>query len=90
VLNTTQDLEDAPIPGAIEPLQLDPTFILDANVSGHWGPEYKLQIRALLDKHKHLFRPGIGRFSDGVDMPIPFKDETHIDGLKQAPFPLSK
>ena len=44
----------------------------------------------VLERHQTLFRPGLGRFNDGIEMPIPFRDESDIAGLKQNPFNLSQ
>ena len=61
-----------------------------ADISDHWGPEYRQRIEKVIEKHQGLFRPGLGRFNDGIEMPIPFKDETDFAGLKQNPFNLSQ
>ena len=61
-----------------------------ADISEHWGPEYRERIEKVIERHQGLFRPGLGRFNDGIEMPIPFKDETDFSGLKQNPFNLSQ
>ena len=62
----------------------------EADISEHWGPEYRERVEKVLEKHRTLFRPGLGRFNDGIEMPIPFKDESDVAGLKQNPFNLSQ
>ena len=61
-----------------------------ADVSDHWGPEYRERIEKVIEKHQHLFRPGLGRFNDHIKMRIPFKDKSDFSGLKQNPFNLSQ
>lgn len=60
------------------------------DISDHWGPEYRERVEMVLEKHQNLFRPGLGRFNDGIEMPIRFKDESDVAGLKQNPFNLSQ
>lgn len=58
------------------------------NISPHWGDDYSQRVRSLLDNHSALFRPELG-LVEGATMPIPFKDESDISGLKQSPYPMS-
>jgi hypothetical protein len=55
-----------------------------------WGPRYFSQVHDILARHHTLFRDELGMFNDGVDMPIRFRDETDLKGLKQAPYRLSR
>lgn len=69
----------------------DPEVDLDeADVSEHWGPKYTELIRGILRKHQRLFRAQLGRFNDGVRMPIPFLPNATLDDLKQKAYPLSR
>lgn len=77
-----------PQPFAIGPEPEDEEAVAD--VSSHWGTEYRRQVQAILDRHAELFRPGLGCFEDDIRMPIPFVDEKDVAGLKQAPFGLSQ
>jgi hypothetical protein len=59
------------------------------DVSNHWGNDYTERIRKLVMTYSELFRPGLGMFTDGITMPIPFRDESDITNLKQSPYNLS-
>ena len=50
----------------------DPPDDLDtqADVSDHWGPEYKEQVMQIVREHAQLFRAELGKFNDGVEIPI--------------------
>ena len=61
-----------------------------ADVSTYWGPEFKNEIHKLLQRHTRLFGVELGMFNDGIDMPIPFKDEKDLSGLKQSAYNLTK
>jgi hypothetical protein len=41
-------------------------------------------------RHSRLFRSELGKFNDGVHMPIPFKDNVDLSDLRQPPFNLSR
>ena len=56
----------------------------------HWGPEVRQAVLDVLRKHQKLFRKGLGRFNDGIEMQIPFLDESDVKDLKQTPFNLSR
>ena len=66
------------------------TTVKEANISDHWGPKYQARLRGVVEAHRHLFRPDLRMFNDNVEMPIPFRDEKDLAGLKQAPFNLSR
>lgn len=83
-------LDNVDIPSAILEAELEPLLALEADVSGDFGPDYAFKIHQIIEKHRHLFRGELGRFNDGLEMAIPLKDETHVDGLKQAPYSLSR
>lgn len=84
------DQDELPLPGELPtPPELDPQLALEADVSSEWGPEIDFRIRAILHRHKHLFRHELGLFNDGIQMPIPFKNEADLSGLKQPPIRLS-
>ena len=70
--------------------QDEETKVQQADVSNCWGLDYEARLRRILEKHKELFRPELGMFNDEIEMPILFKDEMNINGLKQAPYNLSK
>ena len=63
---------------------------VEPNISDAFGPDIKAKIQGVLDKHANLFRPELGRFNDGINMPVPFKEGVEINDLRQAPFPQSK
>jgi hypothetical protein len=87
--NMEAHTENIPLTTAIDP----PTEIFsvdDADISLAWGSEFHTQIRQLLTKHATLFRPQLGMFNDGIQMPIQFTDESDLKGLKQAPYQLSR
>jgi hypothetical protein len=44
----------------------------------------------MLKAHAPLFRKGLGSFNDGIQMPIPFKDNADLSTLKQQPYSLSE
>ena len=60
-----------------------------ADISDHWGPEFRSRVQDILDRHGNLFRKELGKFKDGIEMPIPFVDESNVSGLKQSPYPLT-
>jgi len=60
-----------------------------ANVSDHWGKEYQQQVLEVLRRHSGLFRPGLGMFNNGITMPILFRNEEEVLGLKQSAYNLS-
>jgi hypothetical protein len=62
----------------------------NADVCSHWGEEFAAQMRAVIGKHEDLFKAELGLFNDEIDMPIPFRDETDVLGLKQNPYGLSR
>lgn len=37
-----------------------------ADISAYWGEEYQKQMRQLVNKHAHLFRPTLGSFNNGI------------------------
>ena len=61
-----------------------------ADVSDYWGAEFKDEIHELLRRRARLFRMELGMFNDSIDMPIPFKDEKDLSGLKQSAYNLTK
>ncbi|KAI1676403.1 RVT-1 multi-domain protein [Pyrenophora tritici-repentis] len=85
----TEDEEpDDPPAGApfiVEPPD-DDTDMHRADVSMEWGPDYEKQVRHVVYKHSKLFRKELGRFNDGIKMPIPFYDDYDLSKLKQAPY----
>lgn len=84
------DLDQLPLPGELPAQQaMDPQLALDADVSSEWGLEVELQIWAILHQHRYLFQEELGLFNNGIQMPIPFKDEADMSGLKQPPIHLS-
>jgi hypothetical protein len=54
----------------------------DTDVSTYWGYKFTERMRKVIAKHNNLFRTELGLFNDDVDMPIPFRDETDVLGLK--------
>lgn len=68
----------------------EPDFDVDqADIHDGWGPENVERIRNLILQHARLFSPRLGRFNDGVDMPIPFKPDANLDDLPQRPYNMS-
>ena len=59
-------------------------------ISDHWGLEYRERIEKVIGKYQSLFRPELGCFNGGTEMPIPFKDDTDFSALKQNPVNLSQ
>ena len=66
------------------------TKVQQADISNCWGPNYKACLCRILKKHKELFHPELRIFNNEIEIPILFKDEMNINGLKQAPYNLSK
>jgi hypothetical protein len=86
-----QDDEKTGFPYIVTPPpEEDKPFIDKAIISDHWGPEYKTSIMNVLLTHNALFSSKLGKFNDGIEMPIPFKDESDLSGLRQFPYNLSK
>ncbi|KAJ8127870.1 hypothetical protein O1611_g5767 [Lasiodiplodia mahajangana] len=71
----------------------DPEYKLNEekmNIPHDWGPEVLQQIKSIIHKYSRLFRPELGRFNDGVKMPINFKDGVSTDDLNQRPYIISR
>ncbi|TQW04488.1 retrotransposable element [Cordyceps javanica] len=69
----------------------DDTFELStADIATCWGEEYTQKLRELVSRHRELFRPGIGRFNDGIKMPITFREDADISDLSQRPYAISR
>ena len=66
-----------------------PLDISKANISEHLNEEQRQKIVNVIKENSSLFRPGLGQFNDGVEMPIPFKDDVDIKDLKQPPYNMS-
>jgi RNase H-like domain found in reverse transcriptase/Reverse transcriptase (RNA-dependent DNA polymerase)/Integrase zinc binding domain/Integrase core domain/Chromo (CHRromatin Organisation MOdifier) domain len=64
--------------------------VVQADISQHWGPEYADKMRKIVERHAYLFRPELGSFNDGIEMPIRFRDETDVLGLKSNSYGLSR
>lgn len=64
----------------------DDTQVEKADVSTKWGLDYKRRVRYVIQKHSRLFRKELGRFNDGIKMPILFGDGCDLSKLKQAPY----
>lgn len=47
-------------------------------------------MKRVVEKHAYLFRSELGSFNDGIQMPIKFKDEADVDGLKFNAYELSR
>ena len=87
--DTGDDLGGVPV--ITLPKDEDTTFnVSQADISDSWGTQTKQKVESILLKHKELFRQGLGQFSDGIDMPVPFKEGVDISDLKQAPYPQSQ
>ncbi|KAK0124353.1 hypothetical protein ONS95_009321 [Cadophora gregata] len=80
-----EDHHYAGAPFLIRPLLDEPG--MEPNISDAFGPDIKARIRAVLDKHANLFRAELGRFNDGINMPVLFKEGVEINDLRQALFP---
>ncbi|KAK6206174.1 Ribonuclease H-like protein [Colletotrichum tabaci] len=86
----------------IDPKHLDgyPFYVLQAcdedepsvkaDISDHWGADYRAKIQKVINDCIYLFCPGIGKFNDGIEMPIPFKDGVDISDLNQRPYNMSR
>ena len=83
--DTTEENPPTGAPYLLEPTD-DDASLEEANVSDHWGPEYERKARDILKTHRLLFRKELGRFNDGITMPIPFKRDPDLTKLKQAPY----
>ena len=79
----------AGMPFMVQPPEDPHIDIKDANISDAWGSDYQTMVREVLEKHTPLFRPELGMFNDGIEMPIPFKQDADLSKLKQAPYNLS-
>ena len=62
----------------------------DADISLYWGEDYTDKMKAVIGKHKNLFRPELGLFNDDIRMPLRFQDKRNVDGLKQNPYSISR
>lgn len=76
------------MPFIVNPVD-DEIDISSADISDYFGDEYRNQLQSIVQKHANLFRPGLGTFNNNIKMPIPFRDETDITGLKQHSFNFS-
>ena len=88
LLEDPKDDQDRGMPFILVPPEQDAT-IEEANISDSWSPKYQTKIKTLLYKHRPLFDKALGRFNDGVKMPIPFKSDADLKRLKLPPFSLS-
>lgn len=69
----------------------DPEFDIDeADIPDCWGEKRKQDIKNLILRHARLFSPQLGRFNDGIEMGVPFKQDADLDNLKQRPYNLSR
>ena len=80
-------LPDPPDPDrpASEPIDMSKVDMPD-----DWPPCVVAEMERILNKSSQLFRNELGRFNDGIDMPIKFKDNANIDDLHQRPYRLSR
>lgn len=72
---------------------LDPKDKVDisgANIPDCWGTEIRQRILYVIKLHSTLFRPELGRFNDGIKMPIPFKEGATHDKLIQKLYAASR
>lgn len=79
-----QEPEDLKIPDGYPyhlPNMEPPPQVRQADISDHWGKSAKEDIVNVITKHIGLFREGIGRFNDGVEMPIDFHKDANISDL---------
>lgn len=92
----TEDISDSPVPmGApflVHPPEEDPVddLLSTANISDVWGDDVREKGHEILREFKALFRNELGRFNDGINMPIVFKADADLSDLRQAAFNLSK
>jgi hypothetical protein len=86
----SDDTFDSGHPFLATPSPAPPHDTVIPNISPHWGPEYQAQVQQIIDRHGRLFRPELGCFTDGIDMPIPLKPNASLARLRQAPYNLSK
>ena len=66
----------------------DPIDLSQADISDAWGPDISQSILRVVYKYGQLFNPKIGRFNDGVTIPILFKSDADISDLAQRPYNL--
>ena len=64
--------------------------VKQADVSDYWGVKFKDEIYKLLRRYTRLFHMELGMFNDSIDMPILFKNEKDLSGLKQSVYNLIK
>jgi hypothetical protein len=55
-----------------------------------WGPVKRQQIMDIIRKHRRLFRPELGKFNDGVDMPVHLDPGADLSNLNQRPYFISR
>jgi hypothetical protein len=60
-----------------------------AHISDYWGTDYQDKVRAIIKEHGTLFREQLGKFNDGIQMPVPFKEGVDVKDLKQVLYNLS-
>lgn len=88
VLLAAADDEEAENPLQVpEPVTAEP---VRADISDHLDPDDRTAVQEIINRHHRLFRPTLGLFADGTEMPLRFMDETDFTGLKQRPYPLSR
>jgi hypothetical protein len=83
------DLGDK-MPFVLNPETDESSSSINADVSSNWGSDYQKRVREIVTRHNDLFRPRLGMFNDSIRMPIPFRDESDIMGLKQNPYNMSR
>ncbi|KAJ8122730.1 hypothetical protein ONZ43_g1146 [Nemania bipapillata] len=81
------NLPDPPDPNTPSSPRIDMTKV---NVPSDWPPEVIEELEAVLNRAAPLFRNELGRFNDGILMPINFKEGVDLDDLCQRPYRQSR
>lgn len=63
--------------------------ISQADISAEWSDDPTQRIVAILQENASLFRKELGKFNDGILMPIPFKERVDMKDLRQTPYSMS-
>lgn len=72
------------------PSEEEPPDFDKADISHHWGPEYHAQMKAVVKRYPRLFQAQLGRFNDGIEMPIDFVPNADLSKLAQRPYNSSR
>ncbi|KAF2963381.1 hypothetical protein GQX73_g10196 [Xylaria multiplex] len=69
---------------------ITPIDMSKVDVPQDWPPEVLAKLEYILNKSARLFRNELGRFNDGIQMPIKFKEDANLEDLHQRPYRQSR